>query len=414
MAQETDLQTALSEHPCFNEEAHRKFARMHLPVAPSCNIQCNYCDRRFDCCNESRPGVTSEVLSPEEAVEKVRAVKEKIPELRVIGIAGPGDPMANVSTFETLKRIRDEFPELTLCVSTNGLALPENAERLHGLGVRFVTVTMNGIDPSVCAKVYRHVLFEGRRLSGEEGAAALIGKQLEGIRACVELGMVVKVNVVMIPGINDTHIPDLVKKAKELGVYTVNILPLIPVKGTPFENLRSPTPLERRDLMDRCSLDARIMRHCRQCRADAIGLLGEDRSQEFARFGGCSRGCGPEVKTIMPTSKDPNKFAVASSDGENADSGFGNAARFLIFDADGRLLGDVPVDRGEGVSGESHRRHIESVASSLGDCGNVIVNEIGPLPSKVLKNIGVNVIIDEGPAEECVLRASKRRGVRPS
>ncbi len=116
----------------------------------------------------------------------------------------------------------------------------------------------------------------------------------------------------------------------------------------------------------------------------------------------------------MPTSKDPDKYAVASSDGENADSGFGNAARFLIFDADGRLLGDVPVDRGEGVSGESHRRHIESVASSLGDCGNVIVNEIGPLPSKVLKNIGVNVIIDEGPAEECVLRASKRRGVRPS
>ena len=410
MAKETDLQTAISEHPCFNEDAHRRFARMHLPVAPGCNIQCNYCDRRFDCCNESRPGVTSEVLSPDQAVEKIRMVKEKIPELRVIGIAGPGDPMANENTFETLEKVREAFPELSLCISTNGLALPENAQRLHDLGVRFVTVTMNGIDPSVCAKVYRHVLFEGKRLSGEEGAKVLIDRQLEGIRACVGLGMVVKVNVVMIPGINDGHIPDLVKKVKELGVYTVNILPLIPVKGTPFEGMRSPTPLERRDLMDRCALDARIMRHCRQCRADAIGLLGEDRSQEFARFGGCSGGCVPEIQAIAPVSRNPGKYAVATSDGENADSGFGNARRFLIFDSDGKLLGEVPVDRGEGVSGESHRRYIESIASSLGDCGYLLVTEIGPLPSKVLKNIGINVIIDKGPASECVLRASSRRG----
>jgi nitrogen fixation protein NifB len=413
MKTEDDARRALSEHPCFCEDAHTKFARMHIPVAPACNIQCNYCNRKYDCSNESRPGVTSEVLSPEEAVAKVRTVKEKIPELRVIGIAGPGDPLANESTFRALELIGKEFPDLTLCISTNGLALPENAERLYSLGVRFVTVTMNAIDPDIGAEIYGSVLWEGRKLTGREGAEMLLEKQLEGIGKCVGLGMTVKINVVMVPGINDGHIPDLVKKVKSMGAYIVNILPLIPVEGTPFAGRRAPTPKERKDLMDLCSLDARMMRHCRHCRADAIGLLGEDRSQEFIRLGGCSGGCGPKPVTIEASvERDADKYAVATSDGKNADCGFGNAPKFSLFRSDGRaceFIGEVTVKRGGDVSGESHRGHIESLVSSLGDCGCVIVTEIGDMPGKTLRNVGIRVEIDAGPAEACVLRAASRR-----
>ncbi|MFQ7453900.1 MAG: hypothetical protein ACLRNQ_23780 [Flavonifractor plautii] len=53
-----------AEHPCFSAQAHFRYGRIHLPVAPRCNIRCGYCDRRYDCANESRPGVTSEVISP--------------------------------------------------------------------------------------------------------------------------------------------------------------------------------------------------------------------------------------------------------------------------------------------------------------------------------------------------------------
>ncbi|STS91888.1 nitrogenase cofactor biosynthesis protein NifB [Klebsiella variicola] len=62
---------------------------MHLPVAPACNLQCNYCNRKFDCSNESRPGVSSTLLTPEQAVLKVRQVAQAIPQLSVVGIAGP-------------------------------------------------------------------------------------------------------------------------------------------------------------------------------------------------------------------------------------------------------------------------------------------------------------------------------------
>ena len=401
-----DVRQALSRHPCFNEGAHRNFARMHIPVAPKCNIQCNYCNRKYDCSNESRPGVTSEVLSPEQAVEKVRAVKSKIPELSVIGIAGPGDPLANEETFRALELIGREFPDLTLCVSTNGLALLGNSKRLYDLGVRFITVTMNAVNPEIGAKVYEFVRGPEGTLKGVEAARLLIDRQLQGVRECVDLGMVVKINVVMVPGINDSHIPELVKAVKALGVYIVNILPLIPVDGTRFSGMRAPTPQERKELMDLCGLDIRMMRHCRQCRADAIGKLGEDRSQEFR---GC--GCGPgdeDVEEIVRGIRDDTRFAVATSDGKSVDGGFGNAPEFRIYDLRDGEFSEVEVRRASDaltVQGADHKAHLRRIASMLSDCGTVVVMEIGPLAEKMLRAHGVSIVLAEGPVAEALRKS---------
>lgn len=396
MSLDPRIEQALATHPCYNEDAHRNFARMHIPVAPRCNIQCNYCNRKFDCCNESRPGVTSELLTPEQALEKICYVREKIPNLSVIGIAGPGDPLANEETFQTLELIGKNFPELTLCVSTNGLALPDNAKRLYELGVRFITVTMNASNPETGSKIYDHVIFRNEHLVGEEGALTLLYRQTEGIRMCAELGMAVKVNIVMIPGINDGDIPALVKKVKALGAYMVNILPLIPIQGTAFSDLRAPTPAERKAMMDLCELDARMMRHCRQCRADAIGLLGEDRSQEFVHLGGCGSGCGPSP--ALHIDGDRSKVAVAI-DTYGKICGFGSASSFRVYslDTDGiHLLRDIPVDRTSPVSGDEHKLHIMRILESLSGCGRVIAREIGELPSRMLSESDIEMILDKG------------------
>lgn len=396
MSLDPRIEQALATHPCYNEDAHRNFARMHIPVAPRCNIQCNYCNRKFDCCNESRPGVTSELLTPEQALEKICYVREKIPNLSVIGIAGPGDPLANEETFQTLELIGKNFPELTLCVSTNGLALPDSAKRLYELGVRFITVTMNASNPETGSKIYDHVIFRNEHLVGEEGALTLLYRQTEGIRMCAELGMAVKVNIVMIPGINDGDIPALVKKVKALGAYMVNILPLIPIQGTAFSDLRAPTPAERKAMMDLCELDARMMRHCRQCRADAIGLLGEDRSQEFVHLGGCGSGCGPSP--ALHIDGDRSKVAVAI-DTYGKICGFGSASSFRVYslDTDGiHLLRDIPVDRTSPVSGDEHKLHIMRILESLSGCGRIIAREIGELPSRMLSESDIEMILDKG------------------
>ena len=387
------LAAVLSEHPCYNEEAHRRFARMHLPVAPRCNIQCNYCNRKFDCSNESRPGVTSEVLTPEQASDKVDFVYSQIPELRVIGIAGPGDPLANEATFDTIDLVHRRFPELTMCISTNGLALPGNAKRLYDLGVRFVTITMNAVDPSVGEKVYSHVTGPEGVLRGREAAEYLISRQKQGLDECVALGMVVKINIVMIPGVNDAHIPELVRYVKEKGAYTVNILPLIPVEGTAFENMQAPTPEMRKDLMDRCGeYGIKVMRHCKQCRADAIGKLGDDRSAEFAGCGSCRTA--EQRPILLGNLRDV--IAVATDDGVNIDRGFGNTPEFRIYSLkDGKEIERVPVDLGASVAGKSHKDHIASILLSLNGPRYIAVSEIGHYPEKLITDQGIRLIVSK-------------------
>lgn len=48
--------------------------RVHLPVAPECNIQCNFCNRLYDCANENRPGVTRRTFGPAEALADLAGI----------------------------------------------------------------------------------------------------------------------------------------------------------------------------------------------------------------------------------------------------------------------------------------------------------------------------------------------------
>ena len=264
----------ISEHPCYSEKACHVFGRCHLPVAPDCNIQCNYCVRDFDCVNESRPGVTSKVLTPEESLDLVRRVVKEFPYVKVIGIAGPGEPLANPETFEALRLVHGEFPHLIMCLSTNGLMLPESIEELAKYDVGNVTVTLSAIDPAIGEKIYSWVEYKGKKYHGREAAELLLSQQLKGIEMAVEKKMLVKINTVYIPGVNDEHIPKIAKKVGEMGAFTFNVIPLIPLYK--FADITPPTPKEKREMQDRCAPYIKQMRHCARCRADAIGKLGQD------------------------------------------------------------------------------------------------------------------------------------------
>jgi len=406
-----NLRKVLDTHPCFNEKACNDFARMHIPVAPACNVQCNYCNRKYDCTNESRPGVTSDILSPEESVAKIRYVKTKVPNLSVIGIAGPGDPLANENTFKALELIGKEFPEMTLCLSTNGLNLPKQVERLKKLGVKFITVTINAIDPEIAAKMYQFVVWEGKVLKGIPAGERMIQNQLEGVRLAAEAGMLVKVNTVMVPGVNADHIPEVAKKVKELGAYIVNIIPLIPVPGTVFAEMRAPTPRERKELQEICEPKIKQMRHCRMCRADAIGLLGEDRSSEFAHY-----SCGLEEPpagvpfTIEMEGQTRYKVAVASSDGRAVDQGFGQTDSFYSYQVEeGSLIqqGKIEVEArlDEPVVGPGHRRKLEDLANALKGYDAVVATEFGERAVQSLKEKGIAAFQMTGEVEKAVLQA---------
>ena len=283
MATKCDKRRDIQGHPCFGGN-HHKNGRIHLAVAPKCNIKCGYCSRRHDCANESRPGVTSRILTPQEALERVReTMASKIlgPIIKVVGIAGPGDPLANEETFATFRLLGQEFPDLIKCMSTNGLLLPEKIDLLHDLDLHSLTVTINALDPEVGALIYGHILYRGRKYTGIEAARILIANQLEGLERAAGYGMTIKVNTVLIPGINDDQVPLIARRVRELGAFVMNVMPLIPQAD--FADVVPATPEEMEAVRNANERIIGQFRHCRQCRADAAGLIGQD--MKFAETG---------------------------------------------------------------------------------------------------------------------------------
>lgn len=273
MATTCEQMKKIQGHPCFNGGLHQT-GRMHLAVAPACNIKCGYCTRKHDCANESRPGVTSRLLTPVEALDKVREVMASPllgPTMRVVGIAGPGDPLANQQTFETFRLVGEEFPDLMKCMSTNGLLLPESLDRLYDLGLHSLTVTINAVTQETAAQIYRHIYYHGTRYSGKEAAEILLASQYEGVQRAVELGMVVKINTVLIPGINEAEIPQIAERIRGLGAFVMNVMPLIPQAD--LSHIPAPSAEHLAEVRNNNERIINQMRHCKQCRADAVGLL---------------------------------------------------------------------------------------------------------------------------------------------
>ncbi|TIP46614.1 MAG: nitrogenase cofactor biosynthesis protein NifB, partial [Mesorhizobium sp.] len=256
----------IKDHPCFSEEAHHYFARMHVAVAPACNVQCNYCNRKYDCANESRPGVVSEKLTPDQALRKVIAVANKVPQLSVLGIAGPGDACYDwEKTKATFDRVIREIPDIKLCVSTNGLVLPDHVAELAEMNVDHVTITINMVDPEVGAKIYPWIFYENRRYFGIEAARILHARQMLGLEMLSARGILTKINSVMIPGVNDQHLFEVNKMVRERGAFLHNVMPLIsdPAHGTHYGLIgqRGPTAKEMMALQDRLEGGAKLMRH---------------------------------------------------------------------------------------------------------------------------------------------------------
>jgi nitrogen fixation protein NifB len=415
----------VKNHPCYSEEAHHHYARMHVAVAPACNIQCNYCNRKYDCSNESRPGVVSERLSPEQAAKKVLAVASTIPQMTVLGIAGPGDPLANPEkTFKTFELISQTAPDIKLCLSTNGLMLPDYIDTIQKHNVDHVTITINMVDPDIGAQIYPWIYYRNKRYVGREASEILHERQMLGLEMLTERGILCKVNSVMIPGINDHHLVEVNKAVKSRGAFLHNIMPLIsaPEHGTAFglSGQRGPTAQELKALQDACQGEMTMMRHCRQCRADAVGLLGEDRSAEFSTekldemevtYDASLRQAYLETVEAERQAKVAAKsaelvklegvesditvlLAVATKGGGRVNEHFGQVSEFQIYEASSsgaKFVGHRRVDL-YCQDGFGEEMSLATIIRAINDCHAVFVSKIGNCPKETLSEAGIEPI----------------------
>lgn len=386
----TPTRTLLTDHPCFDEAARARTARVHLPVAPRCNVQCNYCNRKFDCVAESRPGVTSTVLTPEQAADYVDVVRREVPNLAVVGIAGPGDPFANADrTLATLRLVKERHPDLLLCVSSNGLGVPRHLDEIAELEISHVTITMSTVDPDVAARIYRWVRDgPGQIYRGREAGELLIARQLESIRGLKERRVTVKVNTVLLPGVTLEGVAAVAATVAELGADTMNALPLYPVEGTPFGALAAPTPAEVATARRAAEPFLPQMTHCQRCRADAVGMLDDEHDDDaVARL----------MAARSPARHRPY-VAVCTREGYLVNQHLGGADHVVVYenaDVDGVITPRVVGTRATPPAGGGAARWAH-LAGVLADCRALICAQLGESPRMVLQGAGVSVHEAEG------------------
>jgi nitrogen fixation protein NifB len=382
-----------NNHPCFESDARHKVGRIHLPVAPKCNMQCNYCNRDFECVNESRPGVSCTVLTPVQAADYLDLVLKKITNISVVGIAGPGDPFANgEETMETLRLVRDRRPEMILCLATNGLDVSRYVDELADLRLSHITVTVNAVDPAVGRLIYAWARRDKKMYRGEDAARVILESQMEGIRKLKEKKITVKINTVIIPGINDNHVSSIAERVSGLGADIMNCIPLYHVADTPFEGVTPPSGEKMSAVRAEAKVHMPQMNHCSRCRADAAGMIGEPHSEEITDL--LTQASRPHV-----TGKRPY-VAVASMEGIFVNQHLGEAAALWIYglrDEKAELL----ERRSTPPAGKGAKRW-SLLADSLKDCAAVLVSGVGPHPQTVLDRAGIRVVVMEGLAREGV------------
>jgi nitrogen fixation protein NifB len=242
---------------------------MHLAVAPACNLGCNYCERtvgpRARLANG--PGTAARVLSPEEAARLVDRVAAE-GWLSVVGIAGPGEPLFNPQTFDALRLVKRNHPELLLCVSTNGLLLSNKLDDLLACGVTALTVTINAVTRAVAEQLYAWAWLHGRREPGHIAAPLVLERQWSGLAEAIRAGLLVKANSVLVPGVNDRELAEVARRAGQLGAARHNIMPLIP-RGR-MRHLPRPDPDTVEAIRAECGRHLVQFRGCQQCQADVI------------------------------------------------------------------------------------------------------------------------------------------------
>jgi len=381
------------DHPCFSESARHRVGRIHLPVAPKCNMQCNYCNRDFECVNESRPGVSSAILLPWQAADYLDDVLDRIKNIAVVGIAGPGDPFANpVETMETLRLVRERHPEMMLCVATNGLAMADYVDDLAGLKVSHVTVTINAVDPAVGEKIYAWARLKSKVYRGADAAQVILENQKEAIRRLKAKDMTVKINTVIIPGINDDHVVEIAKEMAAMKADIFNAIPMYHVAGTPFADIAPLAHEKVENLRKAAGSFLPQMAHCSWCRADAAGMIGEKQNDEIMDL----------LRKASQPHRSPERpyVAVASMEGIFVNQHLGEAAGLWIFGMhDGKA---VLIDRRPAPPSGGGVERWKAMALLLHDCNTVLASDIGPYPLIILERSGIHVVVMEGLAKEGV------------
>lgn len=192
----------------------RKINYLRLSVTDRCNMRCVYC--------MPADGIDklghAEILSYEQFLLIAEAaVSLGIEKIRVTG----GEPLVRAGIVLFLEQLAN-IPGLEqLVLTTNGVLLPEAAQRLKDAGVQRLNISLDSLQPAMFNQLTRR---------------DLLSQVLDGIAAAEKVGLPFKINMVVMRGFNDNEILDFAKLTQQYDC-TVRFIEYMPVLKD--ENWRS-------------------------------------------------------------------------------------------------------------------------------------------------------------------------------
>jgi cyclic pyranopterin phosphate synthase len=188
----------------------RKINYLRLSVTDRCNLRCIYCMP----VEGVRKVRHQDILSYEELMLLAEtAVGIGIEKIRVTG----GEPLVRNGILDFLENI-SKIPQLRqLVLTTNGVLLSEMAEGLRKAGVQRLNISLDSLRPDTFSRITR---------CGD------LEKVLAGIRAAEEAGFPIKLNVVVMRGMNDDEVVDFAGLSL-VKPYTVRFIEYMPVVKDP-------------------------------------------------------------------------------------------------------------------------------------------------------------------------------------
>lgn len=145
--------------------------------------------------------------------------------------------------------------------------------------------------------------------------------------------------------------------------------------------------------------------HGKQCRTDADGALGNGHSCELVE-------CGKEESKKEPVGvKGRCRLAVCSKDGDLVDQHFGRAEQFLIYDyQDGavRFLEARPVEPYGADPDQAEEDRIARMVKLIDECNGVVCMRIGSHPSRVLRDIGLEIFTTCDKVQNALKKAAEK------
>nr|WP_321256868.1 radical SAM protein [uncultured Pseudodesulfovibrio sp.] len=374
------METTLSyaNHPCFGFSARKKVGRIHLPVAPRANARIKFASMKK----------AASAIMPADALNMLTRTIEAGNPVGVVGITGPGDPLAVPEyTLETLRLVREKYPDMPLCMTSIGIGGAEHAEELAEIGLLHVTILVDAVDPKVAEQLYAWVRPSTRTMPISEAVEILLNEQAKTIVALKNAGLTVKINTTVFPGYNAGHVEDV---AAAVASLDADIMAIVPCD---FE-VESDDALVKPDMAlmatacDRAARHMNLVPFWNYCGEKIVGLRGPGEMGQ------------PSEIMPMPTSERPN-VAVVSSNGMEVDMHLGHAATLLIYGPREDGLACLLETRQAPAPGTGSSRWVK-MAALLDDCFALMTSNAGERPREILSGLGLPVLITDGEVEGTV------------